>query len=182
MRKTTEKQPECPAFEELVKLLAIYTDASNRLTEIEVEANDRLLELLDQQVKEYAALQVQVSDASAQLEATCKAHPEWFEKARSIKTPYGKVQFHRSNPLECVNDEATIKLLRAEAKANRNFDAEGFIRTTESPNLEALAQFDDTTLEKFMVKRVTKDNFSATPARVDFGKAVKESVATETAA
>ena len=178
---------DSPDFKELVNLLAVFSEASGRLAEIEAGANAELLQLIDEHKGEYAKLQETCNKAQAALETIARSHPEWFATQRSIKTPYGKVSFRSAPSLVVENEEATVKLLRAElerTKAQRHVDAQtpvfaaqDYIRTVELPNLEALEALDDAMLAKFMVKRVVADSFSVSPAKVDFGKAVKDSAA-----
>lgn len=170
IRRTTTTQPESPEFANAVELLAIFSDCDARLKEIESEASAQLLEILDDKKKEYATLQGEMTKAETALEGICRAHPEWFVKAKSVKTPYGKVSFHSGTSLVIENEEATVKLIRALKAAETG----ELLRSREEPNIEALEKMPDHELARLMVKRVTKDNFSVTPARVDFGKAVKE--------
>lgn len=182
MRKVTEQNPNTPDFEQVVKLLALFSDATNRLSEMESEANQQFLEIIDDKLPEYAQLQEACKQAETALETICRMHLEWFTKVKSIKTPYGKVLFHSSTELDIANDEATVRLLRAEHKANPKFAADDYIRSVEAPNVEALESLSDAELERFMIKRVRKENFSATPAKVGFGKAVKEAAEPKQAA
>lgn len=170
-RRTTDHAPESPDFAEVVKLLAVLSEAESRLAQIEAEANSELLELIDEHKAEYARLQEAATKAETALEGICRAHPEWFQVAKSIKTPYGKVAFRTGTSLEVKDDEATVKLIRAILPKD---EAAKFVRIVEVPDLEALEKLDDAELSKFMVKRVSADVFSATAAKVDFGKAVKE--------
>lgn len=165
-----------------MKLLAVLSDATNRLMEIESDANEQFLVIIDDRKAEYAQLQQACIRAETALETICKMHPEWFTRAKSIKTPYGKVMFHSSTVLEITNEEATVRLLRAWEKTNPEFNARDYIRSVDSPNIEALESLPDSVLDQFMVKRVKKENFSATPAKVDFGKAVKEAAVEKEAA
>jgi len=184
-RTATAPTPDSPDFKEMVNLLAVFSEATSRLAEIEAAANSELLQLIDEHKAEYAKLQETCNAAQAALETICRSHPEWFGEQRNIKTPYGKVSFRSSPSLQVENDEATVKLLRAEqdrSQAQHNVDgtspvfkADDFIRTVHLPNLEALEGLDDTMLARFMVKRVVKDSFSVGAAKVDFGKAVKDS-------
>lgn len=180
-RRTTDKTSDSPDFAEMVKLLAVFSEAASRLAEIEAEANSALLQLIDEHKAEYAKLQEAQKAAETALEAIARTHPEWFSAARSIKTPYGKVSFRTGTSLRVENDEATVKLIYAEeARINAQgtpFIAEDYIRVQEVPNIEALEKLDDALLARFMVKRVSADSFSVTPAKVDFGKAVKEAAA-----
>lgn len=183
--------PEAPDFQEVVNLLAVFSEATSRLAEIEATANAQLLELIDDHKAEYSKLQEACRKAEAALEVICRSHPEWFKSAKTIKTPYGSVSFRTGTSLAVTNDEATVKLLRAEEERTRTqrhldaqtpvFDAKQFIRMVELPNLEALEKLDDSTLAKFMVKRVSADSFTAKGAKVDFGKAVKEAIDTKAA-
>jgi ribosomal protein L31 len=181
-RRTTETLPQDPAFAEVVKLMALGSDAANRLAEIEAEANRLLLELIDDCRLDYAKCQSALTAAEAALEVHARAHPEWFGKAKSIKTPYGKIAFRTGTSLKVKDDEATVNLLRAlEPTLNSKlpegqepFVAEDYIRTVEVPNLETLERLPDDSLKLFMVTRVVADSFSFTPAKVEFGQAVSE--------
>lgn len=159
-------------FGELVNLLAVYSEASNRLQGLEAEVNEQLLEAIDEHKGEYARLQEVLTNAEGALEALARSHPEWFEVKKSLKTPYGTVKFHRGTRLEVENAEATVRLLRAEARSNPAFRAEDYVRQTETPDLEALEELGDDVLERFMVRRVSEDKFSVVPAKLDMGKAV----------
>ena len=184
-RRTTTALPSDPAFADAIKLMALGSDAANRLAEIEAEANGRLLELIDDCRADYSQCQSALTAAEAALEVHARAHPEWFGKVKSIKTPYGKIAFRQGSSLKVKDDEATVKLLRAlEPTLNSKlkagdapFIAEDYIHTVEVPNLEALEKLPDESLALFMVQRVVGDTFSFTPAKVEFGQAVSESAA-----
>jgi len=175
---------ESADFNEVVNLLAVFSEATSRLAEIEAAANSALLEIIDEHKTEYATLQEACKKSETALEGLCRSHPEWFTAARSLKTPYGRVGFRSGASLTVRDDEATVKLLRAEYErtlARREadgstavFQVEDYVRVVELPNLEALEKLDDETLKKFMVARVQADSFSVTAATVNFGKAVKE--------
>ncbi len=162
-------------FANVVNLLAVYSDASNRLTELETTANFGLLGIVDEHKAEYAQLQKALTDAESALELICLAHKEWFGADRkSIKTPYGTVKFHSGTKLVVKNEEATVLLIQREAEHNPEFKLDDYLRKVETPNLEALERLDDAALRKFRVERVREDKFSVVPAKVDMGKAVKE--------
>ena len=176
---------ESADFNEVVNLLAIFSRATSRLAEIEAGANRALLELIDQHRGEYATLQAACKNTETALEGLCRAHPEWFTVARNLKTPYGRVGFRSGASLAVRDDEATVKLLRAEYErtlarreadgATPVFPVQDYVRVVELPNLEALEKLDDELLKKFMVTRVHADSFSVTAAAVNFSKAVRES-------
>jgi predicted DNA-binding antitoxin AbrB/MazE fold protein len=180
-RNVTEKRPDHPDFAVVIELMANASEAAARLAEIEAEANKALVELVSEFREEYAENFRAQGDAESAMELLARQHPEWFNDAKSIKTPFGKIAFREGAALKVENDEATVKLLRAlEPKINARLKpgevpwiAEDYIRTVEVPNLEALEKLPDDSLELFMVKREVKDVFSFTPAKVDFGKAVK---------
>lgn len=172
-RRTTDHTPEGPDFAEVVNLLAVLSEAASRLAEIEADANSELLTLIDEHKGDYAQCQQKAMEAETALEILCRRNPDWFKTAKSIKTPYGKVAFRSGTRLEVKDEEAAVKLIRAIRPA----DADDFIRTVEVPNVEALEKLDDAELARYLIKRVSADAFSATPAKVDFGKAVKEAAA-----
>lgn len=170
-RRTTCAVPDDEAFGNVVSLMALGSDAAGRLAEIEAEANAALLEIVDEFKAEYANCQAALAKAEAALEIHCRAHKgEWFGKAKSIKTPFGKVAFREGESLLVRDDEATVRLL----KAIHGIDAQAFLRVQEVPDLEALEKLDDEALKKVLVKRLRKDSFSFTPAKIEFGKVVAE--------
>lgn len=181
MSKTQEIE-KTQDFADLVSLLAVYSSANNELTALESTVNGELLELVDDHKKDYATFQEALTKSESAIELIVRRHPEWFVGRKSVKTPYGTAKLHSATKLEPVNEEATVKLLRAEAKSNPEFKADDFIRVNEVPNLEALEGLDDEQLKRFMVKRVKEEKFSVTPAKVDMGKAVKEAVEKQQAA
>jgi hypothetical protein len=182
-RRTITELPKDDAFAEVVKLMALGSDAASRLEEIQAEANGRLLELIDEYRAEYAQCQSALTQTEAALEVHCRAHKQqWFSAAKSIKTPYGKVAFREGSSLVVKEPEATVRLMRAlEPRLNQTLGAEKapwiaeeFIRVVEMPDLEALEKLSDEVLGLFMVKRQVSDSFSFTPAKVDFGKSLTE--------
>jgi hypothetical protein len=181
-RRSAADLPKDDAFEEVVKLMALASDATSRLMEMNAEVDAALLKLIDEHLPEYAKLQAALTQAESAMEIHARTHPQWFASAKTIKTPYGSISFRSGTSLEIKDGEATIRLLRAlEPRLNQTLGAEkapwiaeDYIRQTEEPNVEALEKLPEETLNLFMVKRVTKDNFAFKPATVDFGKAVKE--------
>jgi hypothetical protein len=171
MKRTTEQAPATPEFQNVVDLLAVLTEASNRLADIEAAANEEFQSIIDEYRKDYASAQEAATRAETALEAACRLHPEWFTSARSIKTPWGKVSFRKTTSIKVDNEEATCRLLRALLEPD---EAEDYIVRTEKPNLEAMEKLTDDVLAQVMARRVHGDSFSATPQKVDFGKAVKE--------
>jgi hypothetical protein len=179
---SAKSEPTKEDFANLVDLLAVYSDASNRLAELEASANGALLSIVDEHKAEYAQLQKALTDAESALEVIALAHTEWFgENRKSIKTPYGTVKFRRGAKLMVKNEEATVLLIQREGEHNPEFKAEDYLRKVETLNIEALERCDDATLKKFRVERVSEDSFSVVPARVDMGKAVKEAAEKEAA-
>ena len=70
------RRTESPAFNEMVNLLAVFSDASSRLEEIQATANSELLVLIDEHKSEYAKLQEICTRTETTLESICKSHPE----------------------------------------------------------------------------------------------------------
>ena len=178
--------PESPDFNQVVSLLAAFSEATARLTEIEAAANRALLQIIDRHRNEYAALQETCKQTELDLECFCRSHPEWFATTRSLKTPYGRVSFRSGASLSVRDEEAAVKLLHAEHErtlarhaadgVTTVFPVADYLRIVELPDLEALEKLDDETLKKFLITRVHADSFSVTAATVNFGKVVKETV------
>ena len=165
-------------FENMVRLLSVLTESTNQLNALQNEANEGLLEILDDGISTYAKLQQAATEAESALELIARKHPEWFEVKKSIKTPYGTLKFTESTVIEIPNEEVTLILIDNESRADATFDPAKFKREVITVNVEALEGLDDVTLARLRCKRVTKQNFKVTPATLDMGKAIKEAVET----
>jgi len=173
------KPEDTDQYKNLVDLLAVFAEASNRLEVLQSDIQGGLIEIVDEKRKEYAEAQAALSQAESAIELIATSHPEWFsEKRRSIKTPYGTVSFRRSTKLMVSNEEASIILIE---QLCDNEAAAQLVRQEKALNLEALEKLTDAELKQYRIRRVTEDNCSVKPAKIDLGKAVKESAEQEAA-
>jgi len=186
MKEKKSPPPEStdPEFQNLVKLLAIFSEASNRIDTLQAEATADHLETIDHIRDEYAALQQALTESGTALELIVLKHPEWFATKRSIKTAFGTVKLHTSHPLVIPNEEVTQLLIEKEIEGQKlrradptapasEFDAAALLRTRIEIDREALEKLDESQLKKLRVHRERKDNFSVAPAKLDLGAAVK---------
>lgn len=191
MKANKIQLPQTQDFQDLIDLLALYTEANNRLQALEADANAQLIDILDELRADYAKNQEALTKAETAMEEIALKNKGWFETKKTIKTPFGTVSFKSSTSLEASNEEASI--VRIRLAAEKLFPGNGpeeiaareeyfgrFIRTREALNLEALSELDDASLKTLGVKRVHSENFSAKPATIDLGKAVKETVESTT--
>jgi len=178
-------------FKQMINLLGILTDASHLLEKLQLRVNEQYLASVDKQKDEYARLQELMTNTETSLEVIARKHPEWFAAKQSIKTPFGTIAFRSSTKLQVDNEELTIVLIQQEFERQEKqvkdgavpFNSvAGLLRHRFELDLEELEKLTDADLTHFRIKRVSNDNFSAKPAKVDMGKAVKEAVATEEAA
>ena len=169
MTAPQKRTPDLGEYQALIQLLAVYTEATNRLAEIQTIANDSLLESLDEQKGDYATYQLALDNAESAIKNLAIAHPEWLD-GRTIPTPYGKVKFTRASSLDIPDKEVTVLLI----KAHLGEQSSTFIRTKEEPNKDSLATLDDAVLAKLGIKKVEADSITITPAKVDMGKAAKQ--------
>jgi hypothetical protein len=165
-------------YKNLVDLLSVFAEATSRLTLIQADLHSTFLESVDGVRDDYSTLQAKLTEAEAGIEMIARAHPEWFESARSIKTPYGVVKFHASTKLDAPNEEASIILI--ESKCSEEERAK-FLRTETTLNLDALKELTDSQLRQFRINRIEVDNFSVKAATIDLGKAVKQAAEKEAA-
>lgn len=165
-------------FKNLIDLLSVFSEATNRLADLEASINAQVLEIIDEHKPEYAKLQESLTQAESALELLARRHPDWFTVKKSIKTPYGTVSLKANPPkLEVDNEELSIVLIEAEQQRNEEFDAALYLRTHTTLNLEGLAELPNDVLKKFRIKRVQSDTFKVAAATLDLGKAVKEAAA-----
>jgi len=167
-------------FKNLVALLAVYSEAENRLDTLQATVNAETLETVDEHKGEYTRLQEAMTKAESALELLARKHPGWFAVRKSIKTPYGEVSLKNNPPKLIVeNEELSLVLLEAEATRDEKFDPKRFIRERKELDLESLAKLDDEQLKKFRIKREQSDTFGVKAAKTDMGKAVKAAATKE---
>ncbi|MFO1461286.1 MAG: host-nuclease inhibitor Gam family protein [Verrucomicrobiota bacterium] len=164
------------SFGNLVALLAVYSEASIRLSELQSAADTQLLETVDEQRPDYVQAQTALESAEAAIKKLAEAHPEWLN-GRAIRTPYGTVKFTKATVLEVANPEASLTLIKAVYRK----DADAYIRVSEELNLETLETLSDDDLNRIGILRLTKDSISIKPAKVDMGKAAKKAEIQEAA-
>jgi hypothetical protein len=190
MKKSTKTQtPPSADFNALVSLMATHTEAHNDLGQLEQSVNRNHFALVNKRKSEYAELQEILTSTEKDIKGLVLRNPGWFMDARSIKTPFGVVKFHKATSLKVQNEElsiAKIKLRAEQAKTKAiqdntipAFAADRFLRTKEELDLEALEGLDDAELLSFGITRVTEDKFSVQPAAIDLGQAVKEASKTD---
>lgn len=171
--KHTPPDQKSEDFKNLIDLLAIYSEADATLAQMTANLNSDVIQAIDGYKDDYAGMQKTLVEAEQAAERIALRHPEWFTEKKSVKTPYGTVKFHRSNPVQVGNEELSIELIKRDA-AQHGLEPGAFIRQREVLNIEALETLTPEQLKAFRLTRVAKENFSITPARVDLGKAVKE--------
>lgn len=156
-------------FKNLVDLLSVYSEAENRLDHLEASVNEATLEVVDDHRDEYAGLQKTLVESEAALEIIARRHPDWFRAKATLKTPYGSVALKNNPPkLVAPNEEVSIVLIQTKGLHK-------YLRTRTELNLEALSDLSDASLSEFRITRIQNDTFSVKAAKLDLGKAVKES-------
>lgn len=156
-----------PDYENLVKLLAILSEATARQTALEAQFNQEYLDAIDGHLAEYAANQKALSDAEAAIVLIAERNPGWFIKPRTVTTPYGSVKSTSSRKLDAPSESASIRLIKAAGR-----EAE-FVRVVEELDREALEKLTDDELAEFGILRKPTETVKVTPATVDLGEAVK---------
>lgn len=174
MTTTTTPTADPAAYKNLVDLMAIHCEATARMSELENDLQQCWLDLVDARRKDYAELQGILGNTESAIEEAAILNPQWFAKAKSLKTPYGTVAFRKASKLEVKNEEVSLLLLEQLGQ-----DGLPFVRTVKALNLEALEKLDDSELERLRIRRITTETCKITPAKVDLGKAVKAAAAAE---
>lgn len=166
--KTVNTKQEAGDFTALVGTMETLAQASQQMGVLEAEAQRIYLEAIGETLRaDFTRLQETIARAEADAEVLARRNPQWFEKQKSLKTPYGTVGFRSTSRLEVPNEELTLVMLDQEGLRD------GFVRRTEALDLEALERESDEFLARIRVRRVVTESFSAKPAKVELGKAVK---------
>lgn len=170
--QTTKQQDK--DYLNFIECMAIHSEATARMDELENDLQQAFLDLVDARRSDYADLQNTLAKTSAAIEDSCVLHPEWFAKAKSLKTPYGTASFRATKKLEVPNEEVSIVLLEQLGQ-----DGLPFLTVKKALNLEALEKLDDKELERIRIKRVIGNSFSIKPSKIDMGKAVARAAVEE---
>ncbi|WP_193214967.1 host-nuclease inhibitor Gam family protein [Luteolibacter marinus] len=159
------------SYKNLVDLMAIHADATGRLAAMEIELQEEFLKLVDERRKEFARLQGILGESQTSIETLATINPQWFEKKKTLKTPYGSVSFRKTSKLNVKNEEVTIVLI--EQRGDQ--DKAAYLREKKELNLEALEKLDDAELKALRIVRETTESCKVTAAKIDLGKAVAKS-------
>lgn len=154
-------------YKNLIDLMAIFAEASARMGELENDLHQAWIDLVDTRRKDYASLQFTVGQTEQAIRDLAEMNPQWFAKARTLKTPYGTVGFRKGSKLEVKNEEVSIVLLEQLGQ-----DGLPFLKTVKTLVLEALEKLDDQELERLRIKRVETESCTIKAAKPDLGKAV----------
>lgn len=165
---TTPSKHAPDSYANLINLQSIHSEAHARMSELEAMLQQQWLDVVDAHRKDYGKLQEAIATAEEGIEYLATVNPQWFEKARTLKTPYGTVGFRRTTKLEVKNEEVSIALLEQIGEGGLPF-----LIPSKKLNLEALEKMDDDELERVRIRRVTTDSCTVKPAKIDLGKAVK---------
>lgn len=155
----------------LTTALASFTKLSNRIAEIEAGFQLAITDLIAECYKEdFAALQEEFEAVESRIKLLAIRHPEWFEKTKTLKTPFGSVASRSTTKIEVTNEEATVALLEL-----RGEEGKPYLRERKYLSIESLEAMDDGELKRLKLSRVTSEKITISPAKVDLGKALKKS-------
>jgi phage host-nuclease inhibitor protein Gam len=133
----------------LVRIAAAESDTARLAAEME----DRLREVRQEyapRIQSLDALAIEVRDTVREF---CDGHPELFKSPRHRDLAHGRIGYRRVESIKLVKKiESVVVALRE----RRLLDA---IVTTEKPNKDVLATYQDETLRAIGAKRETKDQF-----------------------
>lgn len=160
-----------PDYKNLVDLLAIFSEATARQNALAAQLNQEYLDKVDEHKAEYTENQDKLSQAESAIGALIDRHPEWFDKKKTLTTPYGQVKVSSGKKIIAPSEEASMRLIRAEGKAD------AYIRSKDELDREALEELSDEELAKYGLVRQKTLSVKITAAEVELGEAIKETEA-----
>jgi hypothetical protein len=182
-QKTSTSQPSThmkSPYNQLLNLLATYSDAKARLTALESETNRTFLDIIDASKPTYTDLQTTLAGTEVSLRDLAAKHPEWFADSKTLKTPFGQLHSHRSTSHEAPDTTAAIARIKAaQARAIKSGDEVlatrlgALIRTEDTLNFDALGDLDTPQLTRFGITRRTEESLTIKEAKVTLGSAIK---------
>jgi Bacteriophage Mu Gam like protein len=162
-------------YTKLAESIESHTKVSNELAAIEASFQKSIQELISDVYRdEFAELTEAKAELEERIELLVLRHPEWFAKAKTLKTPHGSVATRKTTKIDVPSEEATIALLEL-----RGAEAEPFLRTRKYLSVEALEALDDAELAILKCRRVTSEKITITPAKIDLGKSLKKTAGKE---
>lgn len=156
------------AYNNLSELVAIVADEDAKVQELDARVNETLRLEVDDVRAEITESQANIKQAEEAAEVICAKNRKWFGGKQSLNLPHGTCTFRESTSLNVPSEPTSITLVRAVLGP----DADKYVRTVETLDLEALEKLDDATLTKLGITRVKKETFSVKPRKVDLGKVV----------
>jgi hypothetical protein len=154
-------------YTNLVELIAVVAEAEQRLGEMQSGIDLELRVAVDEHKADYIALQLKKAEAEASIETLARKHPEWFEKAKTVKTIYGSVKLTETSALEVPNAAVSVRLIEACG------EADVYLRVAKELDKEMLEGLTDDELARFGIIRKRGESCKITPAKVNLGQAIK---------
>lgn len=172
----TSQQPSISAaaseadFQRLISLQQLFSEADAKFDRIQAKVDDLLRVSIDGEKSEYAAAKSVRDEAEAEIKVIVGRHPEWLD-GRSIKTPFGSVEFRSGSKIVVANPEATVALIDAvHGRPGSEWKPDQLVRTERTPNLDALHVLTDDQLAKIGARREKTESVTVKRAKVDLGK------------
>ena len=152
-------------FAQLVQMQELFFESETTLNALQSDMDKILSAALETLKKKYIDNKVIRDQSEAAIKALAMKHPEW-KSGQTIKTPFGVVEFRKSQRLEVASEPRAMELIQGLRE-----HPEEFINITKELDLEALERLDDTVLEALGIARVNTEKITVKPAKFDMGKA-----------
>lgn len=157
-------------FQRLISLQQLFSEADAKFDRIQAKVDDVLRVSIDCEKAEYAAAKSVRDEAEAEIKLIVGRHPEWLD-GRSVKTPFGSVEFRAGSKIVVANEEATVALIDAvHGRPGSEWRPDQLVRTERTPNLDALHVLSDDQLAKIGARREKTESVTVKRAKVELGK------------
>lgn len=151
-------------FEIVSRRLELLAKSTTARDAIKLELEQEYQKLLTSRKTELGKQEKRIEFAENVILLIAAEHPEWFSDKKTLTTPFGSVHSHASTSHKVVDEQHSIRLIKAAALRTddevQRARLIGLIRIREELNLEAVECLSEKDLNALRIVRVKGNSLS----------------------